>query len=82
MSILVETGTIGWAIKMLKAGKRVRRAGWSGKKMYLTLEVLEVKHQRQPFVAICIAQGDYVFWVCSQADLLADDFYLVEEESE
>jgi hypothetical protein len=28
---------IGWAKRMLKAGKRVRRAGWNGKGMYLYL---------------------------------------------
>lgn len=27
----------GWAIQQLKAGKRVRRAGWNGKGMYLWL---------------------------------------------
>lgn len=27
----------GWAVIMLKAGRRVRRAGWNGKGMYLWL---------------------------------------------
>jgi len=28
---------IGWAVSMLKDGKRVRRAGWNGKGMWLSL---------------------------------------------
>lgn len=30
-------GTIGWAIKQLYAGEKVRRAGWNGKNMFLLL---------------------------------------------
>lgn len=32
-----ETKDIGWAIRQLKGGNRVRRAGWNGKGMYLWL---------------------------------------------
>ena len=86
MSILVKTGTIGWAVEMMTRCKRVRRAGWNGENMYLSLEELEIidnggntKEQKSwlPFIAICTAQGDYVPWECLQADLLADDWELV-----
>lgn len=29
--------TIGWAVKQMHDGKRVRRAGWNGKDMFLIL---------------------------------------------
>jgi len=33
----VKTEDFGWAIKQLKAGKKVARLGWNGKGMYLWL---------------------------------------------
>lgn len=33
----METKDFGWAIRMLKAGKRVAREGWNGKGMWLCL---------------------------------------------
>ena len=85
MAIQIKSGTIGWAVEMMGKYKRVRRAGWNGKNMYLSLENLEIiddgdseKEQKNwlPFIAICTAQGDYAPWECSQADLLADDWEL------
>lgn len=32
-----EMNTIGWAVKQLQDGKRVRRQGWNGKGMWLVL---------------------------------------------
>jgi hypothetical protein len=70
---------IGWAIDQLRAGDRVRRAGWNGKGMYLTLQVPDAHSKMTlPYVYISTNQGDLIPWVCSQADLLADDWELVE----
>lgn len=33
----MQTQDFGWAIRQLKAGNRVARAGWNGKGMYLWL---------------------------------------------
>lgn len=33
----MEPKDFGWAIRQLKAGKRVARAGWNGKRMFLFL---------------------------------------------
>ena len=33
----IKTEDFGWAIKQLKAGKKVARLGWNGKGMYLWL---------------------------------------------
>lgn len=34
----VTCGNFGWAITMLKQGKKVQRKGWNGKGMFLTLQ--------------------------------------------
>lgn len=93
---------IGEAVRALKAGKRVRRAGWNGRGMWLCLEngaVLDAAHVESMrggprsggsrlfdhlppgdrefgahvwmFTAHGVAQPG---WLCSQADLLADDW--------
>jgi hypothetical protein len=67
--------TIGWAVKQLHNGYRLRRAGWNGKNMYLELQVPD-KHSKMtlPYVYMFTAQGDLVPWLCSQTDLLATDW--------
>lgn len=85
---------IGWAIKQMHHGCKVRRAGWNGKGMFLYLvpgsrfmvnrppllgiypEGTEIDYR--PHVDMKTAQGDIVPWVCSQSDLLAMDWELVE----
>ena len=81
---------IGWAVESLQAGGLVRRSGWNGKGMYLLLvpgstfvvnrapmnkifpEGTEVEYHAH--VDMKTAQGYVVPWLCSQADLLADDW--------
>lgn len=82
----------GQALEALKIGKRVQRAGWNGKNMFLFLvpgSTFEVN--RPPLLGIYppgtvikyhahvdmkTAQGDVVPWLCSQTDMLAEDWYL------
>lgn len=82
------------ALDNLKVGGRVARAGWNGKGMFLFLvpgSRFEVN--RPPLLGIYpegtmidyhahidmkTAQGYVVPWLASQADLLADDWELVE----
>lgn len=68
---------IGHAIKEMQNGKRVARAGWNGKNMYLELQVPD-SHSKMtlPYVYMRTAQGDLVPWLCSQTDLLAIDWEL------
>ena len=86
-------GDFGHALGWLKAGKRVRRAGWNGKGMFLFLvpgSTFQVS--RPPLLGIYAegteikyhahidmktAQGDVVPWVASQTDLLAEDWETV-----
>ena len=66
---------IGWAINHLHDGRRVRREGWNGKGMWLELQEPD-EHSKMtlPYVYMSTAQGDLVPWLCSQTDLLADDW--------
>lgn len=83
----------GQAIEALKDGKKVSRAGWNGKGMFLFLVAGSTfKVNRAPLLGIypegttinynphvdmCTADGSIVPWLCSQTDLLAEDWGLV-----
>ncbi len=90
---MVETH-FGWALAMLKDGKRVARDGWNGKGMFIFLvpgstfvvnrpPLLGIYPEGttityQPHVDMKTANGSVVPWLCSQSDLLATDWGLVE----
>lgn len=72
----------GWAIRMLKQGKRVCRAGWNGKGMWLELQVRD-EHSKMTLSYIYIEypeghvaypKGCRVPWLASQTDMLAEDW--------
>ena len=73
---------IGWAVEALQEGMRVRRAGWNGNGMYVELQVPDDDSKMdRPYVFIKppagadgFMTGGLVPWMCSQADLLADDW--------
>jgi hypothetical protein len=67
--------SFGDAIKALKAGKRVCRAGWNGKGMWLGLQVPDADSKMTlPYIFMKTAQDDLVPWLASQSDMLADDW--------
>lgn len=70
---------IGDAIEAMRCGKVVARAGWNGKNMWLALQVPD-EHSKmtEPYVYMCTAQGGLIPWLCSQADLLANDWQVVD----
>ncbi len=74
-----EPRTIGWAVKQLRGGSKVRRSGWNGKGMYLELQVPD-EHSKMtlPYVYMKTVQGDLVPWLCSQTDLLATDWEIAD----
>jgi len=88
--------SFGLAIEALKKGKRVARTGWNGKGMFLFLVPgSRFTVNRAPLLGIYpestqidyhahidmkTAQGYVVPWLASQADMLADDWTLVDEE--
>ena len=85
---------IGWAVKQMHNGAKVQRAGWNGKDMFLFLVPGSVfKVNRAPLLGIYpegteidyhahvdmkTAGGQIVPWLCSQTDLLAVDWKMVE----
>ncbi len=71
--------TIGWAVKHMQVGYRVRRTGWNGKGMWLAIRNPEQTPEGLPYVFMRTAQGPTGPWLCSQTDLLAADWELAEE---
>lgn len=83
----------GLAIEAAKMGKRIARAGWNGKGMFLyhvpaaayppSTEVAKKTFGGEnvpygAYIAMKTAQGNVVPWLASQTDMLADDWYIVE----
>lgn len=87
----------GWALDNLWDGKKVAREGWNGKGMFLFLvRGSKFKVNRPPLLGIypegteidyCphvdmrTADGKIVPWLCSQTDMLAFDWEVVDAES-
>lgn len=66
---------IGWALEQMRSGGRVRRRGWNGKGMWLALQKPDVNSKMSlPYVYIKTADEHLVPWLCSQTDLLAQDW--------
>lgn len=65
------------ALVELKKGKLIAREGWNGKGMYIYLEELE---DYEPFICMHTAAGnEQPGWLASQADLLAEDWFVVSK---
>lgn len=86
--------TFGDAIHFLKMGRRVARAGWNGKGMFLFLvpgstfkvnrpPLLGIYHEGTeinycPHIDMKTADEKVVPWLASQTDMLAEDWQIVE----
>lgn len=71
---------IGKALEYMRDGRAVARAGWNGRGMWLRLQVPDAGSKMSlPYVYMRTAQGGLVPWLCSQTDLLADDWELAIE---
>ena len=88
-----ELFDFGQAIKYLKEGKQLQRNGWNGKNQYIELaqnisyrnskgEIINTKHEAigNKAIAFVGTSGVQMGWLASQADMLAEDWKLVEEE--
>lgn len=82
------------ALLLLKDGKKVAREGWNGKNMFIFLvqgstfqvsraplnqfypEGTEIKYHAH--VDMRTATGEIVPWLCSQTDMLASDWIVLE----
>lgn len=83
--------SFGEAIKYLKKGKRVAREGWNGKNQYIELataisyktptgEIVNCEHAAigNSAIAFVGTSGVQMGWLASQADMLAEDWMLVD----
>ena len=83
--------SFGAAIESLKARKKVARAGWNGMYLYLVpaaeyktvTEIAKAEHgetfKAGAYITMKPATGPMVIgWLASQADMLADDWFIVE----
>lgn len=73
--------TFGQALEALQAGKRVSRAGWNGKGMYLFLVpgLPESGPPSLPCIGMYTATGAVLHgWLASQTDMLVSDWQVVE----
>ena len=81
----------GKAIEVLKTGKKVARKGWNGKTQYIELasnisylnvnnEVVNCEHDAigNKAIAFVGTSGVQMGWLASQADMLAEDWVIVE----
>lgn len=81
----------GEAIKYLKRGLKVARNGWNGKGQYVELascisyknaagEEVNVEHKNigNKALAFVGTSGVQIGWLASQADMLADDWIIVD----
>lgn len=81
----------GKAIQLLKEGRRVQRQGWNGKNQYIELatnisyknannETINPEHEaiRNKAIAFVGTSGIQLGWLASQADMLAEDWKIVE----
>lgn len=82
------------ALQYLKEGKRVARAGWNGRNMFVFMvSGSEFTVNREPLLSILgegtqvsyrphldmkMADGTIMVWTPAQADIFGDDWYLVD----
>lgn len=71
----------GQALDLLLNNTKVAREGWNGQAMWLAYEDTSrwPASKMRPFIYMKAANGDYVPWVASQTDLLAEDWVTVPE---
>jgi len=82
--------TFGEAIEKVKAGQKIAREGWNGKKQYVELasrisyrnaagEIVNADHEAigNHALAFIGTSGVQLGWLASQADMLAEDWHTV-----
>ena len=87
----IQTFSFGEAIRRLKTGQKVARKGWNGKSQYIELasnisyvnagkEIVNCEHNDigNKAIAFVGTSGVQMGWLASQADMLAEDWVIVE----
>ena len=83
--------SFGLAIEAAKRGERIARKGWNGKNQYVELAccisyvnreqmIVNADHKNigNKALAFVGTSGVQIGWLASQADMLAEDWYIVE----
>lgn len=81
----------GKALEALKQGYRVKRKGWNGKNQYIELatnisyvattgEIINAEHEDigNKAIAFVGTSGIQLGWLASQADMLSEDWIIVQ----
>ena len=81
----------GEALENLKQGKKVARQGWNGKNQYIELatnisyknannEIINIDHDTMGNKAIAFVgtSGVQLGWLASQADMLSEDWVVIQ----
>ena len=87
----IDGMNFGLAIEAMKKGKKCRRGGWNGKNQHIELAsaisytspegvIVNAEHDAigNKAIAFCGTSGIQMGWLASQADMLADDWMIVE----
>lgn len=70
---------IGRAVKEMWNGNPVSRLGWNGENVYILIQIPDEKSKMtRPYVFMKTVDNMLVPWVCSQSDLLAEDWEVVQ----
>ena len=79
---LIDSMTFGLALEALKQGKKVCRAGWNGKGMYVEYngDMFLGKKEVKEFLLIKTVNGTFNTWVPSISDLFAEDWMVIEND--
>lgn len=68
------------ALALLKSGRRISREGWNGPNQFVTLQRPDKNSKMTlPYIYIKTVQGDFVPWLASQTDLLAEDWIVLTD---
>ena len=87
----IDSMNFGLAIESMKKGFKVARKGWNGKEQYIELatnisyknsrkEEINAEHKDigNKAIAFIGTSGVQLGWLASQADMLAEDWHIVE----
>ena len=90
----ISAGSFSWALQLIKDGRKLARKGWNGKDMFVFLvNGSRFTVNRPPLLGVYkegtvidyhahidmkTVDGKIVPWLCSQTDMLAEDWMLVE----
>lgn len=76
----MEKKDFGWALRLLKSGVRVKRAGWNHSQwipLHISLHEAKLLPNGRSLLAHLVAvtsEGDIEPWLPSAADVLAEDW--------